>query len=121
MEMKKDWFWGNKRGVRFEKSTIKLTNDGVYLSDLYLTAMLLCCVDGTLCEKAVKIPESPNKLHFFVRGNPNDIREFLNYFFNGQKAQNILVPKVDELRAFTNKVSYLKAVLDRSKVNIKNG
>lgn len=112
--------WNNPRGIPTVKSTIKLVKDGVYLSDLYLASMLLCCVPDTSCERAVKIKEDPSKLYFFIKGNPDDIRDFLGYFFNGEKAQKLLVPKVDTLRQFTNIISYLKAVLDRSKVEIKN-
>jgi len=106
--------------IQERRSTIKLTKDGIYLSDLYLASMILCCVSGTSCERAVRIPEDKTRLHFFIRGNPDDIRDFLSYFFDGSKAQKILVPKVETLRQFTNTVSYLKAVLDRSKVEIKD-
>lgn len=117
------YFWDNPKGCPTERSFIKLTKDGVYLSDLYLTAILLLCVGGTSCERAVRLKEDPNprKRYFFIRGNPDDIRDFIEAFFEPEKSNKILTAKADALRKFTSTISYLKALLDRARVEIKNG
>ena len=100
--------------------TVRFNNDGVLLSDMSLAGIVLCCIDGADCTRAIPDERNPSRFLFDVRGNPTEIKEFIEAWFGGKKkiVQEDLEKRSEELRKYTTKISTLKMLMDKGRVNI---
>lgn len=96
--------------------------DGLKLSDLYLTAIILCCVDGTSCNQAVPSGNNSSKFLFYIKGDPQKIRNFIDAWCSGDKSKidAVMNQRAEQLRNFTTTISFLKLLLDKAKIKIVN-
>ena len=107
------------KNIREEAIPIYFSDDGVKLSDMNLTEIILCCVDGTSCNQAIPDDKS-SRLLFYIKGDSGKIKEFIDAWFKGNKKyiQGKMKERVEELRKFTTGISFLKLLLDKARVRI---
>ncbi|HOM27529.1 MAG TPA: hypothetical protein PKV21_08505 [bacterium] len=100
---------------------IRYTDDGVLLSDLHLTELVLSCVNGVKCQQAIKDDKSSRFL-FKVEGNPEDIKKFIDGFFHGKTdfTEEEIKMKVMHFREFSSGLTYLKTLLDKARFTIED-
>ena len=108
--------------IREEKMVVRVTDEGVILSDLHLAAMVLSCVEGTACYKTIPRDGSNTRFLFSISGDKDKIHEFIDYWFSGNKkvVSGILKERAEELRKYGNIISMLKALLDKSRADSPN-
>lgn len=106
--------------IKEEVLKLVFVDDGVKLSDLYLSAIILCCVDGTSCSQAVPSDDNSSKFLFYIKGDPQKIRDFIDAWCTGNKTKidAVMNQKAEQLRNFTTTVSFLKLLLDKAKIKI---
>jgi hypothetical protein len=105
--------------IREEKMVVKIVEDGIVLSDLHLAGMILACVEGTACYKAIPREGSNTRFLFYINGDKDKIGQFVEYWFSGDK-KNVnaaLKSRAEELRKYGNIISMLKALLDKSRAD----
>lgn len=96
----------------------RLTPEGLLTSDLSIAAIVLCLVDGTVCERAIK-DERSNRFLWEIKGDPAKIKEFIDDWYGGRPKKHI-DGKVDLLRTHAAKTSYLKVLLDKARVKVED-
>jgi len=99
----------DKKPFRRGVSTIKFDEQGVYLSDIHLAAVVLNLVPGAECTSAVPSNTQPCFL-FYIKGDVPQIKHVISDFYSA---------RIDglgaKLKRFVMTVSYLKLLLQKAR------
>jgi len=105
--------------IKEERMVVKVTDEGIILSDLHLAGMVLACIEGTACYQTMPREGSNTRFLFYIKGDKAKISEFIEYWFSGDKkhVNEIIQKRSEELRKYGNIISMLKALLDKSRAD----
>ena len=93
-----------------QKAVIRYQDNGVLLSDIHLTAVVMN-LSGADCLQAIP-EENSSRFLFFIKGNPEKFKKIINDFYSAS-----IDGLGEKLKKFVSTVAYLKTILDKSKEN----
>jgi len=110
----------DSKWIKESTLVVKFNDSGVILSDLNLAAVVLCCIDGADCERAIIDEHNPSRFLFQITGNVDEIKEFVEAWFSGKKEyiKEKQKQRAEQLHQFTTKQSILKLLIDKARVKI---
>lgn len=120
--------------IKIEKILKKKVEDGVLITDFYITKnLLLLFPDEVEFGGVVPVQGLHNKFYFYLKGNPDKIDQYIQFFFTNPVEFNkrineaikngILDKTTGERITFLQKLNnierILKGALDRAKTNLE--